>query len=93
MKSTIYNYLPPPYIATASISYQDPAQGVYPQSHHTIQEKMDGETCVLDVRTVNVRRQKRKLILADRGDGPVVYKLENSPSWRKIIKLVSSNIL
>ena len=41
-------------------------------------EKMDGNTCVLDVRTVNVKGQKRKLILTDRGDGPIVYKLKKS---------------
>ena len=39
---------------------------------------MDGETCVLDVRTVEVKGQKRKLLLTDRGDGPVVYKLKKS---------------
>jgi hypothetical protein len=32
--------------------------------------------CVLYVRTVEVRRQKRKLLLTDRGDGSVVYKLK-----------------
>ena len=42
------------------------------------QKAMDGETCVLDVRTVEVRGQKRKLLLTDRGDGPVVYKLKKS---------------
>ena len=41
-------------------------------------EKMDGNTCVLDVRTVNVKGQKRKLILTDRGDGPIVYKFKKS---------------
>ena len=39
---------------------------------------MDGETCVLDVRTVEVRGQQRKLLLTDRGDAPVVYKLKKS---------------
>ena len=39
---------------------------------------MDGETCVLDVRSVEVKGQKRKLLLTDRGDGPVVYKLSKS---------------
>jgi hypothetical protein len=38
--------------------------------------KWIGETCVLDVRTI--RGQNRKLLLADRGDGPFVYKLEKS---------------
>jgi len=42
------------------------------------QKKMDGETCVLDVRSVEVKGQKRKLLLTDRGDGPVVYKLSKS---------------
>ena len=41
-------------------------------------EKMDGNTCVRDVRTVNVKGQKRKLIFTDRGDGPIVYKLKKS---------------
>jgi translation initiation factor 2 beta subunit (eIF-2beta)/eIF-5 len=40
--------------------------------------KMDGETCVLNVRTVEVKGQKRKLLLTDRGDGPVIYKLKKS---------------
>ena len=39
---------------------------------------MDGETCVLNVRTVEVKGQKRKLLLTDRGDGPVIYKLKKS---------------
>ena len=39
---------------------------------------MDGETCVLDVRTVEVKGQKRKLLLTDRGFSPVVYKLKKS---------------
>ena len=39
---------------------------------------MDGETCVLDVRTVDVKGKKRKLLLTDRGDGVVVYKLKKS---------------
>jgi hypothetical protein len=39
---------------------------------------MDGETCVLDVRTVEIKGQKRKLLLTDRGDGAVVYKLKKS---------------
>jgi hypothetical protein len=42
------------------------------------QNEMDGETCVLDVRTVEVKGQKRKLLLTDRGDGVVVYKLKKS---------------
>ena len=42
------------------------------------QNQMDGETCVLDVRTIEIKGQKRKLLLADRGDGPVVYTLEKS---------------
>ena len=42
------------------------------------QNEMDGETCVLDVRTVEVKGQKRKLLLTDRGFGPVVYKLKKS---------------
>lgn len=42
------------------------------------QKEMDGETCILDVKTVDVKGQKRKLLLTDRGDGPVVYKLKKS---------------
>ena len=42
------------------------------------QDKMDGETCILDVRTVDVKGKKRKLLLTDRGDGPIVYKLKKS---------------
>jgi hypothetical protein len=41
-------------------------------------DQMDGETCVLDVRTVEIKGQKRKLLLTDRGDGPLVYKLKKS---------------
>ena len=41
-------------------------------------DKMDGETCIMDVRTVNVRGKKRTLLLTDRGDGPIVYKLKKS---------------
>ena len=48
--------------------------------------KMDGETCVLDVRTVEVKGQKRKLLLTDRGDGPVVYKLKK-PKLEESIKV------
>ena len=40
------------------------------------QHDFDGETCILDVRTLYVKGQKRKLLLTDRGDGPKVYKLE-----------------
>ena len=40
--------------------------------------KMDGETCIMDVRTVNIKGKKRKLLLTDRGDGPIVYKLKKS---------------
>ena len=42
------------------------------------QNEMDGKTCVLDVRTVEVKGGKRKLLLTDRGDGPMVYKLKKS---------------
>ena len=48
------------------------------------QKEMDGETCILDVRTVDVKGQKRKLLLTDRGDGPVVYKLKKSKMEEKI---------
>ena len=41
-------------------------------------DKMDGETCIMDVRTVNIKGKKRKLLLTDRGDGPIVYKLKKS---------------
>ena len=42
------------------------------------QDDLDGETCILDVRTVDVKGQKRKLLLTDRGDGQTVYKLKKS---------------
>ena len=42
------------------------------------QDEMDGESCIIDVRTVNVKRKKGKLFLTDRGDGPVVYKLKKA---------------
>ena len=48
------------------------------------QKEMDGETCIMDVRTVDVKGQKRKLLLTDRGDGPVVYKLKKSKMEEKI---------
>ena len=48
------------------------------------QHEIDGETCILDVRTVDVKGQKRKLLLTDRGDGPVVYKLKKSKLEEKI---------
>ena len=38
----------------------------------------DGERCILDVRTVDAKGQKRKLLLTDRGDGQKVYKLKKS---------------
>ena len=39
---------------------------------------MDGETCVLDIKTVEVKGQKRKLLLTQREDGnpQIVYKLK-----------------
>ena len=40
--------------------------------------KMRMNCCVLDVRDVEVRGQKRKLILTDNGDGPVIYKFKKS---------------
>ena len=40
--------------------------------------KMRMDRCVLDVRDVEVRGQKRKLILTDKGDGPVIYKFKKS---------------
>jgi hypothetical protein len=41
---------------------------------------MDGETCVLDIRTVEVKGQKRKLLLTQREDGDAqkIYKLKKS---------------
>ena len=41
---------------------------------------MDGETCVLDVKTVEVKGQKRKLLLTQRENGnpQIVYKLKKS---------------
>ena len=41
-------------------------------------DDFDAETCILDVRTVDVKGQKRKLLLTDRGDGQKVYKLKKS---------------
>ena len=35
----------------------------------------DGSTCVIDVKTINVRGKKRKLLLTDQG---AVYKLKQS---------------
>jgi hypothetical protein len=55
---------------TASVEYENVP--IFPKY------KMDGETCVLDVRTVDVKGKKRKLLLTDRGDGVVVYKLKKS---------------
>ena len=42
--------------------------------------EMDGETCVLDIRTVEVKGQKRKLLLTQREDGDAqkIYKLKKS---------------
>ena len=42
--------------------------------------EMDGKTCVLDVRTVEVKGQKRKLLLTQREDGDpqIIYKLKKS---------------
>ena len=42
--------------------------------------KMDGETCVLDVRTVEVKGHKRKLLLTQREDEDpqIIYKLKKS---------------
>ena len=40
--------------------------------------KMRMDRCVLAVRDVEVRGQKRKLILTDKGDGPVIYKFKKS---------------
>ena len=42
--------------------------------------EMDGETCVLDVREVEVKGQKRKLLLTQREDGDpqIIYKLKKS---------------
>ena len=42
--------------------------------------EMDGETCVLDVRTVEVKGQKRKLLLTQREDGnpQIIYKLKKT---------------
>ena len=42
------------------------------------QDQTDGKTCILDVRPVDVKGKKRKLLLTDRGDGPLVYKLKKS---------------
>ena len=40
--------------------------------------KLRMNRCVLDVRDVEVRGQKRKLILTDKGDGPIIYKFKKS---------------
>ena len=40
--------------------------------------KMRMNRCVLDIRDLEVRGQKRKLILTDNGDGPVIYKFKKS---------------
>ena len=42
--------------------------------------EMVGKTCVLDVRTVEVKGQKRKLLLTQREDGEsqIIYKLKKS---------------
>ena len=40
--------------------------------------KMRMDRCVLAVRDVEVRGQKRKLILTDNGDGLVIYKFKKS---------------
>ena len=37
--------------------------------------KFDGSTCVLDVRSVNIKGTKRKLLLTNTGD---IYKLKKS---------------
>ena len=55
---------------TASVKYE--SVPILPQN------EMDGEKCVLDVRTVEVKGQKRKLLLTERGFSPVVYKLKKS---------------
>ena len=55
---------------TASVEYENVP--IFPKY------KMDGETCVLDVRTVDVKGKKRKLLLTNRGGWVVVYKLTKS---------------
>ena len=46
--------------------------------------KMRMDRCVLDVRDVEVRGQKRKLILTDNGDGLVIYKFKKSKLEEKL---------
>ena len=46
---------------TASVEYENVP--IFPKN------KMDGETCVLDIRTVEAKGQKRKLLLTQREDG------------------------
>ena len=57
---------------TASVKYENVP--ILPKN------KMDGETCVLDVRIVEVKGQKRKLLLTQRDDEDpqIIYKLKKS---------------
>ena len=57
---------------TASVEYENVP--IFPKN------KMDGETCVLDIRTVEAKGQKRKLLLTQREDGDpqIIYKLKKS---------------
>jgi hypothetical protein len=57
---------------TASVEYGNVP--IFPEN------KMDGETCVLDIRTVEAKGQKRKLLLTQRedGDSQIIYKLKKS---------------
>ena len=57
---------------TASVKYENVP--IFPKN------KMDGETCVLDIRTVEAKGQKRKLLLTQREDGDpqIIYKLKKS---------------
>ena len=57
---------------TACVEYENVP--IFPKN------KMDGQTCVLDVRTVEVKGQKRKLLLTQREDvdPPIIYKLKKS---------------
>ena len=52
----------------------------YGNVHILPKNEMDGETCVLDIRTVEVKGQKRKLLLTQREDGDPqkIYKLKKS---------------
>ena len=52
----------------------------YGNVHILPKNEMDGETCVLDIRTVEVKGQKRKLLLTQREDGDAqkIYKLKKS---------------